>query len=321
MKQKILWISGLILTAALAVVLVRMEQAARPHTRDAYLRGNVVGIAARIDGQISKLAVRDNQIVKRGDLLFRIDPMPYQARVDQYQADLTRWHARLDDANQKAMRIRSLAEKQLASQEKLETLDDAVRVAKAEIRLTNAELRYARLQLSYTDVYAPANGAVTNFLIRVGSYVKAGETLFALVEHENWWVSAHYMETDLRHIKAGMAAEITLDMYPGKTFHGVVESVSYGIEQADGQRADSGLAQVQETVDWVRLAQRFPVRIRLLDYFPEAPYRTGASAEVTVLTASNQKASQLEQDDSDVSPAALSTLHSKIKSDASKAGP
>ena len=112
---------------------------------------------------------------------------------------------------------------------------------------------------------APTTGYVTNLLVRVGTYVHVGQQLFALVESETWWISANFMETYLRRVRVGQPARITIDMYPGRLFTGVVEGISAGIYQVDGETAGYGLPIVRQTIDWVRLAQRFPVRVTITD--------------------------------------------------------
>ncbi len=257
-----------------------------PHTRDAYVRANVVGIAAQVDGPITRLYVRDNQPVRKGDLLFEIERQPYEAVVAQMVGKVRRAEAALFDARQILERTERLARDQFVSREKRDSDIAAVRAAEAELELSRAELWGAELDLSYTRVPAPADGYVTNFLVRVGTYVKRGQELFALVEDGTWWVSANFMETYLRDVRPGQRAWITVDMYPGRKFAGVVEGVSAGIYQVDGETTGYGLARVSQTLDWVRLAQRFPVRVTFVDPDPALPLRSGANAEVTIDTTS-----------------------------------
>jgi len=255
-----------------------------PHTRDAYVRANVVGIAAQIDGPIWRLYVADNQQVHAGDPLFEIDPRPFQAAARQAEANVRRWEAELLYAQEQRARYQPLVKDQFVPMEKLDLVDAKSREANAELELSRANLDLAELNLSYTKVNAPANGYVTNFLVRVGTYVKMGEQLFALVESDTWWISANFMETYLRDIRPGQQAQITIDIYPGKVFHGLVEGLSAGIYQVDGKTTEYGLPLVDQTIDWVRLAQRFPVRITITDLDADHPLRSGANAEVTIDT-------------------------------------
>ena len=253
-----------------------------PHSRDAYVRANVVGIAAQVDGPITQLFVHDNQPVHKGDVLFQIERQPYEAVVARATGKVGRAEAEVFNARQILQRSERLAKDQFVSREKLDSDLAGVRAAEAELELARADLWAAQLNLSYTEVPAPADGYVTNFLVRVGTYVTRGQQLFALVEDKTWWVTANFMETYLRDVRPGQRAWITIDMYPGQRFAGVVEGVSAGIYQVDGETTSYGLARVSQTLDWVRLAQRFPVRVTFTEP-PEAfPLRSGANAEVTI---------------------------------------
>ena len=273
---------ALVATAAWAGLRTWEEQHRYPHSRDAYVRANVVGIAAQIDGPITELFVKDNQPVRKGEILFRIERGPYEALVARAAGKVGRAEAEVFNARQILQRSERLARDQFVSREKLDSDLAGVRAAEAELELARAELWAAELNLSYTEVPAPADGSVTNFLVRVGTYVKRGEQLFALVEDRTWWVTANFMETYLRDIRAGQRAWITVDMYPGRVFEGVVEGVSAGIYQVDGETTGYGLARVSQTLDWVRLAQRFPVRVTFLEQPDDVPLRSGGNAEVTI---------------------------------------
>ena len=151
--------------------------------------------------------------------------------------------------------------------------DSAVLAAKAD-------LDQANYLMAHTTLIAPEDGYITNFNVRVGQYIKEGEGLFALVETKKWWVVTRYRETSIRLIKPGDKATITIDMYPGKVFHGHVGSIGWGINRVQtGSVAPSTLVYLEATEDWIRIAQRFPVRIYIDDVSDEYPLRIGASAE------------------------------------------
>jgi membrane fusion protein, multidrug efflux system len=255
-----------------------------PHTRDAYVRANVVGVAAQVEGPITRLYAIDNQLVHAGDPLFEIDPAPFQARVRTLEGKLARADAEVVLADQEVQRYTPLVARQFAPREKLDELQARLRAAHADVELARAELQDALLYLSYTKIPAPTSGYVTNLLVRVGTYVHVGQQIFALVESETWWISANFMETYLRRMRTGQPARITIDMYPGTIFTGVVEGISAGIYQVDGETAGFGLPFVRRTIDWVRLAQRFPVRVTITDLDTRYPLRSGANAEVTIDT-------------------------------------
>lgn len=279
---RVVVVVALVAAAAWAALRTWQEQHRYPHSRDAYVRANVVGIAAQIDGPITELFVKDNQHVRKGELLFRIERGPYEAVVARAQGKVGRAEAEVFNTRQILQRSERLARDQFVSREKLDSDLAALRAAEAEVELARAELWAAELNLSYTEVPAPADGSVTNFLVRVGTYVKRGQELFALVEDRTWWVSANFMETYLRDVRPGQRAWISVDMYPGRIFPGVVEGISAGIYQVDGETTGYGLARVSQTLDWVRLAQRFPVRVTFLEQPDDVPLRSGANAEVTI---------------------------------------
>ncbi|MGQ3891933.1 efflux RND transporter periplasmic adaptor subunit [Legionella sp. CNM-4043-24] len=137
----------------------------------------------------------------------------------------------------------------------------------------------ARYDYDHSTVYAPTDGFVTNFNLRHGQYIAVGQGLFALIEKKHWWVVTRYRETAIRLIKPGDPAKIMLDMYPGKVFKGHVESVGWGINRVQsGNVAQSTLVYLEATEDWIKIAQRFPVRIVFDELDPAYPLRIGATA-------------------------------------------
>lgn len=151
-----------------------------------------------------------------------------------------------------------------------------------EVRAAAATYRKAQYLYNHTTVYAPTDGYVTNFNLRKGQYIQVGEGLFAVVDTQSWWVLTRYRETAIRLIKPGDKAKITLDMYPGKTFYGHVRSIGWGINRVQsGNVAPSTLVYLEPTEDWIKIAQRFPVRIYFDEISPDYPLRIGASATTT----------------------------------------
>jgi membrane fusion protein (multidrug efflux system) len=293
-----------------------------PTTSDAYLRMHVVQIAPQVSGPVEEVRVRDNQAVKAGDLLFAIDPAPFALAVRQAEARLQQARdalaaadaqvavaqARVDaaqasfrEADRHAARILKLQAKGSASKDQADSAQrtrmdarDSLAAAKAElaaaeaqrgaagdanaaVKAAEAALGRARLDLQHTRITAPGAGLIGDLDLRPGSFVAAGRALFALVETSEVWVDANFKETDLPRIRPGQPAEVTVDLLPGKTFKGEVESLS----PASGT-AFSLLPPENATGNWVKVTQRFPVRVRVLD--PAPGLRVGASAEVTVDT-------------------------------------
>jgi multidrug resistance efflux pump len=130
-------------------------------------------------------------------------------------------------------------------------------------------------------VRAPFDAYVTNLNISVGQYANEGKEVLSLVDNRTWYVLANFRETFLPFIKPGMRAEVYLLGYPNRRFHGVVEGVGWALYQENGATV-AGLPNVSPTLNWVRLAQRFPVRITLHGRQPEFPFRMGATAVVTI---------------------------------------
>jgi len=236
-----------------------------PSTDDAYLQAHVINIAPQIDGKIIKLAVQNNQVVKQGQLLFSLDPEPYQLAVNKARAQLE-----LDRKN--AERFISLSEGGRAA--KVEEDE-----AKAKLAVSKANLAEAELNLRYTEIKAPSDGTITNLSLREGNVVAAGTPVFALIEANNWWVDANYKETQLKRIRTGQRAEVKVDMYPGQVFKAQVESISQG-----SGAAFSLLPPENASGNWVKVTQRFAVKLRLLEQDPLHPFRVGASVTATIHT-------------------------------------
>lgn len=289
-------------------------------SNDAYVSAHIVNIAAVVSGPVTKLYIRENQQVKKGEQLIEIDRLPYLYAVEQAKAKLK--IAKLTYENEKVAITK--AEQQLQQSkimfslsqdhfkrysplqakgdlptiilinvvDKMKEQEAAISIAEQELKTAQinfddspilaakAELDQAEYMLNHTRLYAPEDGYITNFNVRVGQYIKPGEGLFALVETKRWWIVTRYRETSIRLIKPGDKAKITIDMYPGKVFHGHVNSIGWGINRVQsGSVAPSTLEYLEATEDWIRIAQRFPVRIYIDDVSEEYPLRIGASAE------------------------------------------
>jgi multidrug efflux system membrane fusion protein len=155
----------------------------------------------------------------------------------------------------------------------------------ARRQAAEARVYAARLDVEYCRITAPFEGYVTNFNIAVGDYALEGRPIFALVDGRAWYVIGNFRETFLRHVQPGMAAEVYVLDYPGRRLRGEVQGIGWAVQQVDGP--GSGLLPpVQPALNWVRLAQRFPVRVRLIEPPADLPLRIGQTAVVTVLGAS-----------------------------------
>ncbi len=222
------------------------------------------------------------------------------ADVGAAQADLLRAKASLDNADSQLKRSQELVAQKFLSQQ---ALDDArakqrtenAGVASAEAKLrraqaaqggisaspdvlqAQAEIAQARLDLEHTKIIAPSDGWVTNFSLVAGSNVMANAPIAALIVNGSFWVDANFKETQLAGLHPGQPADIVVDMYPNKTFHGSVESLSGGTGTAF-----SLLPPQNATGNWVKVTQRVPVKVRITDADAEHPLRVGATAAVTI---------------------------------------
>ncbi len=317
---------GIVLAAIGLSYWVYADLVARPRTDDAYVRANTIGIAPHVSGPIVELPIVDNQPVKEGDVLFVVDPRPYEAALEHAQAELlltdleiqgleravsaaeaelTRRRAEAAYAVQYLERIRPLLAKQFVTANQVfeaesNTAATAAATERAGFQLdqarkelgqfdgvnarrkaAEAKLYDAQLNVGYCSVLAPFDGYVTNLNIAVGEYANQGQQVFALVDTRTWYVMANFREVFLEEIRPGMEAEVYLMSYPGRPFKGVVQGIGWALWQKNGSTVGV-LPDVEPSLNWVRLAQRFPVRVILEAPDPLYPYRMGNTAVVTV---------------------------------------
>ena len=152
----------------------------------------------------------------------------------------------------------------------------------ARIQAAEASVRAAELDVDYCRVKAPFDAYVTNLNIAVGEYARQGQQVFALVDNRAWYVLANFRETYMSSIRPGMEAEVYLLSYPRRRFRGIVQGIGWANKPQDGATVGV-LPEVQQTLNWVRLANRFQVRIRLDERDAEHPFRMGTTAVVTIL--------------------------------------
>ena len=259
-----------------------------PWTRDSQVRANIVGIAPRVSGPIVRVAVIDNQQVKTGDLLFEIDPTDFTAQLNVASGQVLDAEANLKQRQQDLDRQTALYKTHVVAQQDFQNAQDNFAGAQAQLVSAKANLDLARLNLGYTKVFAPVNGYVTNWNTSEGTYVTAGKELLALVDTSSFWIAAYFKETQLPHIRIGQEADLNLMGY-NRPFQGIVRSVGWGIYVQDGSGSDSTglLPEISQTVDWVRLPQRFPVRIEPVGV-PPVELRIGQTVSVSLTRAIEQ---------------------------------
>ena len=272
---------SVLLLAALATWMLYHRYTSTPWTRDGQVQANIVGIAPRVAGPIISIPLVDNQPVKKGDLLFEIDPATYEATLANAQASLAEAQADLVQKNQELLRQTQLFQNQVVDQRDFQNAQDALAASKATVAGAEAAVRSAELNLTYTKVFAPVDGFVTNMNVSPGTYVAAGEQLLALVDANSFWIAGYFQETQMSNIQPGHRAQVRLMGHYFAPMEGEVHSVGWGIFVQNGSTVGL-LPQVNQTIDWVRLPNRFPVRIQLTQP-PVLPLRIGLTASVTIL--------------------------------------
>jgi RND family efflux transporter MFP subunit len=252
-----------------------------PWTRDARVRADVVTIAPDVSGWVVALQVQDNQQVKAGDLLMTIDRERYQAALDKAHALAETRRQQLNLRQHEASRRVHLGP-QAISAELRENAQITAEIARAEYQQAMAEVKLATLNLQRSEVRAPRDGQVTNLQLAQGNYVQAGQAVMALVADGSFYVQAYFEETKLPGIRVGAAAEVIL-MSSDEPLQGKVQSISRGITDRNAVADAQLLANVEPTFNWVRLAQRIPVRIELDSLPQDVPLSAGMTASVRVV--------------------------------------
>jgi RND family efflux transporter MFP subunit len=251
-----------------------------PWTRDGRVRADVVTVAADVSGLVSDVFVHDNEKVRKGQPLFRIDQRRFQYALDQAKAEVAGRLATLDQDKRDLARSKILTTLAVTTQQ-VERNQQAVDVAQAQLDAANAALEVARLNLERSTVLAPVNGIVTNFDLLPGRYVNAGASVFALIGSDTFRVEGYFEETKLRRIHIGEDARVKL-IGDSRVLTGHVESIASGIEDQNRSTSTDLLALVNPTFSWVRLAQRVPVRIKLDEGPAELALVSGRTATVSI---------------------------------------
>lgn len=326
---------ALILVLVTLVVLIyviwRIDNS--PSTDDAYASADTIDVVPEVSGRIVELAVTDNQSVKQGDLLFRIDPRTYEANLakaeaalaaldkqimltqrsvnaqqfgaDSVQAAVEKARAAAKQARETLRRTEPLLTDGFVSAEDVDRAKTAQRAAEADLNAVllqaqsaasavsgvdalvaqrvavQADIALTKLHLDMATVRAPFNGRVVSLKTSTGQFASAMKPIFTLIDTRHWYVIANFRETELKNIHAGSAATIRLMSDNSKTFEGKVDSIGYGVLPDDGGVILGGLPRISRSINWVRVAQRFPVKIMVDKPDPEM-FRIGASAVATL---------------------------------------
>lgn len=256
-----------------------------PWTRDGRVRAEVVSIAPEVSGTVLDVKIVDNQFVHKGDILFVIDPQRFNLALEHAKASVEEARNRMEVAAARAQRRNRLDTLSVSEEEQQAAQGEAGATASYHL-LALADQRTAELNLERSVVRAPVNGYVTNLRLRRGSFATTGIAAVSIIDSDSFWVSGYFEETKLPNIRPGDHATVRL-MGVSQDITGQVESISRGIADRNGQTDAEGLASVDPTFTWVRLAQRIPVRIRL-DPLPE-DILLAAGQTCTIVIKRNRK--------------------------------
>lgn len=272
----------LAVSAAAIVVLTHLWDyyTVAPWTRDGHVRADIVQIAPDVSGLVTEVRVKDNQHVRRGDVLFVIDRDRYELALQQATANMAAQKATLAQARREAARNRTLAE--IVAKEVVEAGQAKVEHGEAALAQAEAAVRLARLNLERTTIVSPVDGNVNDRLPRVGDYVNTGKPVLSMVDASSLHVEGYFEETKMQGIEIGSPVEIRI-MGESALLRGHVQSIAAGIEDRDRTSGASLLPNVNPTFNWVRLAQRIPVRIMLDDVPHGMRLVAGRTATVSVV--------------------------------------
>lgn len=282
---KRVYVTSIIVILALGSVGWKYQQyITNPWTRDGQIRAQVLQVTPRVTGPIVAIHVVDNSEVKAGQALFEVDPRTYQAALEKAAASLAQAETVLQRARDEAHRGQRLARRQpgAISQLILTQQTNAVESAKAGVMVAKAAVEEATLNLSFTKISAPVDGYITNLNLRIGSQVVANQPMVALIDKSSFWIEGFFKETDISDVTSGTPAAVTLMAYGSQPLYGHVESIGYGIAHKDGSTGVSLLPNVSPTFQWIRLAQRIPVRIKLDSLPKNIQLRVGSTASIII---------------------------------------
>ncbi|WP_433706238.1 multidrug transporter subunit MdtN [Paraburkholderia sacchari] len=321
----------LLLVTLFVLVYVLWRIDTSPRTDDAYAYADSIDVVSEVNGRIVNVAVRDNQAVKQGDVLFEVDPRPFDdelarsnaalvaldrqiallgrtVKAQQYGADsahaaVERARAAAAQAAQTLKRTEPLVAKGYVAAEDVDRARTAQRAAAAELEaarlqaqqasaavtgvdalvaqrdVVRAEIALAQYRKDMATVRAPFDGRVVSLKTTTGQFASPLKPVFTLIDTRNWYVVANFRETELKNIRAGTPSRVYLMSDTSQVFDGRVDSIGFGVLPDDGGLVLEGLPRVQRSLNWVRVAQRFPVKIRV-DHPNLELFRLGASAVV-----------------------------------------
>jgi len=231
--------------------------------------------------------------------LRRIEPLLAKQYVTPEQVDEARTKARITARSYEEAQSALQQAQATASQARFAHDESKISVTASQARLNQsvhaveildtllaqrpakaAKVSDSQLNLERCTVRAPFEGYVTNLNISEGEYAKPGIPIFTLIDNRTWYVVSNYRESELKSIRPGKHVDVYVMSQPSRRFDGIVESLGFGVAP-DDTRLNNGLPDIEHTLNWVHIAARFPVRIRVQD--PDsALFRIGETATTIV---------------------------------------
>ncbi|EJM41379.1 RND family efflux transporter, MFP subunit [Pseudomonas sp. GM33] len=295
MKKPLLTLGRVVLTlliVSFAVVVVWrmvMYYMFAPWTRDGHIRADIVQIAPDVSGLIQQVEVRDNQLVKRGQVLFSIDPDRFKLALRQAKAAVADREETLAQAQREAKRNKGLGN--LVPAEQLE--ESQSKVARAQVALMEAQVAVdsAQLNLDRSVIRSPVDGYVNDRAPRTQEFVSAGRPVLSVVDSNSFHIDGYFEETKLNGIHIGQSVDIRV-IGDNARLRGHVESIVAGIEDRDRTSGNNLLPNVNPAFSWVRLAQRIPVRIAFDDVPEDFRMIAGRTATVSIIDEKQREPAQ-----------------------------
>jgi len=270
--------AGIAVVAVLVALITWDYYNAGPWTRDGRVRVQVASVAPQISGQIKELRIVDNQFVRKGDLLYVIDPFDFEVALLSSKATLQQKAADLNVKELQSERRRRLTDLSASTEEKQIYEGNAIQ-AKAAVESARQQVAQSEINLQRTEVRSPVNGIVTNLLLREGDYAHQGA--ISIIDADSYWVDGYFEETKLARLCVGDRAEAKLMGYSAPII-GHIATVTRGVSVSNAAASTQGLPNVDPVYTWVRLAQRVPVRIAIDKVPPGVPLVSGLTATVTI---------------------------------------
>ena len=280
----------LVILAFIAIFRAWVYYTESPWTRDARFSADVVAIAPDVSGLITDVQVKDNQLVSKNQVLFIIDQPRYKKALEEADADVAYYKALADEKSREAGRRNKLGVIAM-SREEIDQSNNVMQTVLHQLAKAQATRDLARLDLDRTVIRAPADGWVTNLNVYAGEFITRGSTAVALVKQHSFYVMAYLEETKLSSVRPGYRAEIT-PLGSNHVIKGTVDSVAAGVTNASSSVDSKGMATIDSNLEWVRLAQRVPVRIRL-DEETGNLWPAGTTATVVITGEKDRDASRM----------------------------